>query len=70
MGASLLQAGMGGGTGRGAAPVVADIARQQGAFTLGIALVPQQQAGTSVRSNEVGVVFLQVSKLKHGLSML
>jgi cell division protein FtsZ len=33
-------AGMGGGTGRGAGPVVADIARRQGAFTVAIAATP------------------------------
>lgn len=38
-----LQAGMGGGTGIGAAPVVADLARQQGAVTICMALLPQQQ---------------------------
>ena len=35
-----LQAGMGGGTGCGAAGVVSDLARQQGAATLSMALVP------------------------------
>lgn len=44
--ALLLQAGLGGGTGRGAGPVVADIARQQGAFTVAVALVPEQQHGS------------------------
>jgi cell division GTPase FtsZ len=34
---------MGGGTGRGAAPVVANVARQQGACTISIAMVPEQQ---------------------------
>jgi hypothetical protein len=33
---------MGGGTGRGAAPVVADVARQQGTCTISIAMVPEQ----------------------------
>lgn len=37
------QAGMGGGTGRGAAPVVAGIARRQGTFTVGIALSATHQ---------------------------
>jgi cell division protein FtsZ len=33
-------AGMGGGTGTGAAPIVAEIARQQGALTIGVVTKP------------------------------
>lgn len=36
-----LQAGMAGGTGGGGAAVVADIARQLGAFTVAIAMLPE-----------------------------
>jgi cell division protein FtsZ len=38
-------AGMGGGTGTGAAPVIADIAREQGALTVGVVTKPFQFEG-------------------------
>lgn len=49
-------AGMGGGTGSGAAPIVADIAREAGALTVGVVTKPfgfegrkrMQQAGTAI----------------------
>jgi len=44
-------AGMGGGTGTGAAPVIADIARNQGALTVGIVTKPFQFEG-SVRMQQ------------------
>jgi hypothetical protein len=39
---SMLQAGVSGGTGSGAAPVVAELARQQGALTIAMAMLPDQ----------------------------
>ena len=39
-------AGMGGGTGTGAAPVIAEIAREQGALTVGIVTKPFLFEGT------------------------
>lgn len=48
----LLQAGMGGGVGSAVAPVVADIARRQGALTVAVAgmprTLPARQAATAV----------------------
>lgn len=38
-----LQAGVAGGTGSGAAPVVAELARQQGALTIAMAMLPEHQ---------------------------
>ena len=35
-----ITAGMGGGTGTGAAPVIAEIARDQGALTIGVVTKP------------------------------
>ena len=40
-------AGMGGGTGTGAAPVVAEIAKQQGALTIGVVTKPFRFEGLS-----------------------
>lgn len=40
-------AGLGGGTGGGAAPVVASLAREQGAFVAGIAILPFDFEGTN-----------------------
>lgn len=37
---SCVQAGMGGGTGSGAAPIVAQIAREMGILTVGIVTTP------------------------------
>jgi cell division protein FtsZ len=53
-------AGEGGGTGSGAAPVVARIARELGALTVGIVTMPFRFEGTKRRSQaEAGVEFLR-----------
>lgn len=51
-----ITAGMGGGTGTGAAPVVAEIAKQSGALTVAVVTKPFGFEGTQRRSNaEIGV---------------
>ena len=51
---------MGGGTGTGAAPVVADIARRQGALTVGVVTLPFSFEGPSRRKvAEQGIVSLR-----------
>lgn len=51
-----LTAGMGGGTGTGAAPIVAEAARNAGALTIGIVSMPFKWEGTrKQRTAEVGV---------------
>ncbi|MBU2500566.1 cell division protein FtsZ, partial [bacterium] len=53
-------AGMGGGTGTGAAPVIAEIARQQGALTVGIVTRPFDFEGrVRIRQAEEGVARLR-----------
>ena len=42
-----ITAGMGGGTGTGAAPIVADLARQKGILTVGVVTKPFQFEGTT-----------------------
>ncbi len=42
-------AGMGGGTGTGSAPVIAKIARELGALTVGVVTKPFQFEGASAR---------------------
>ena len=46
-------AGMGGGTGTGAAPVVAEISQELGALTVGIVTKPFSFEGKIVRQEEV-----------------
>ena len=51
-----ITAGMGGGTGTGAAPVVADIAKQSGALTVGVVTKPFSFEGGQRKNNaEIGV---------------
>ena len=53
-------AGMGGGTGTGAAPVIAEIARQQGALTIGVVTKPFRFEGLKrQKSAEEGINSLQ-----------
>ncbi|GAC1577449.1 MAG: cell division protein FtsZ [Candidatus Dormibacteria bacterium] len=53
-------AGMGGGTGTGAAPVVAEIARQAGALTIGVVTKPFRFEGAHrMRNAELGIETLQ-----------
>ncbi|GAB4387568.1 MAG: hypothetical protein Kow0025_01880 [Thermodesulfovibrionales bacterium] len=55
-----ITAGMGGGTGTGAAPVVAEVAREQGALTVAIVTKPFFYEGGRRRANaELGVEELQ-----------
>ena len=55
-------AGMGGGTGTGAAPVVADIAREAGALTVGIVTKPFKMEGAPrLRNAETGIAQLKES---------
>jgi cell division protein FtsZ len=42
-------AGMGGGTGTGAAPVIADLARQAGALTVGVVTKPFSEGKRRLR---------------------
>ena len=55
-----ITAGMGGGTGTGAAPVVAELAKEQGALTVGIVTEPFQFEGRHRMSNaRVGISEMQ-----------
>lgn len=55
-------AGMGGGTGTGAAPVVAEIAREAGALTVGIVTKPFKMEGVPrLRNAEMGIAQLKDS---------
>jgi cell division protein FtsZ len=55
-------AGMGGGTGTGAAPVIAEIARKQGALTIGVVSLPFLFEGNQrVNTAERGIARLQAS---------
>ena len=55
-------AGMGGGTGTGAAPVVAEIAREVGALTVGIVTKPFKMEGVPrLRNAEMGIAQLKDS---------
>lgn len=55
-----ITAGMGGGTGTGAAPVIAQLARQQGMLTVGVVTKPFQFEGTHrMRIAERGIEELQ-----------
>ena len=47
----IIAAGMGGGTGTGAAPIVADVAKSMGALTVGIVTTPFAFEGTARRMN-------------------
>ncbi|MGD1054133.1 MAG: cell division protein FtsZ, partial [Candidatus Dormibacteria bacterium] len=53
-------AGMGGGTGTGAAPIVAEIARESGALTIGVVTKPFRFEGLRrQRIAEEGITYLQ-----------
>ncbi len=55
-----ITAGMGGGTGTGAAPVIAQIAKDQGILTVGVVTKPFQFEGTQrMRTAEAGIEELQ-----------
>src|SRR5690606_15392803 len=55
-----IAAGMGGGTGTGAAPVIAEIAREKGILTVGVVTKPFQFEGTRrMRAAEAGIAELQ-----------
>jgi len=55
-----IAAGMGGGTGTGAAPVIAEIARDKGILTVGVVTKPFQFEGTRrMRAAEAGIAELQ-----------
>ena len=55
-----ITAGMGGGTGTGAAPIVAEIARESGALTIGVVTKPFRFEGLRrQRIAEEGIAFLQ-----------
>ena len=54
-----ITAGMGGGTGTGAAPIVADLAREQGILTVGIVTKPFKFEGANrMRQAEAGIAAL------------
>jgi len=55
-----IAAGMGGGTGTGAAPVIAEVARRKGVLTVGVVTKPFQFEGTRrMRAAEAGIEELQ-----------
>ena len=55
-----ITAGMGGGTGTGAAPIVADLARQKGILTVGVVTKPFQFEGnTRMKQADEGISALQ-----------
>ncbi len=55
-----IAAGMGGGTGTGAAPVIAELARRKGVLTVGVVTKPFLFEGTRrMRAAEAGIVELQ-----------
>ncbi|MDC9701493.1 MAG: cell division protein FtsZ [Alphaproteobacteria bacterium] len=55
-----ITAGMGGGTGTGAAPVIASVAREQGILTVGVVTKPFQFEGQRrLRTAEAGIVEMQ-----------
>ena len=54
-----ITAGMGGGTGTGAAPIVADLAREQGILTVGVVTTPFKFEGANrMRQAEFGIAAL------------
>ena len=54
-----ITAGMGGGTGTGAAPIVADLAREQGVLTVGVVTKPFKFEGANrMRQAEAGIAAL------------
>lgn len=52
-------AGMGGGTGTGAAPIVAEIAKQQGSIVIGVVTMPFKMEGNRMEKAEVGLANLR-----------
>ena len=56
-----IASGMGGGTGTGAAPIIADIARRQGALTVGVVTLPFSFEGS--RRREVALQGLRQQKI-------
>ena len=54
-----ITAGMGGGTGTGAAPVVAEVARELGILTVAVVTKPFSFEGKRIKAAEMGVVELQ-----------
>ena len=55
-----ITAGMGGGTGTGAAPIIAEIARESGALTIGVVTKPFRFEGLRrQKSAEEGIANLQ-----------
>ena len=55
-----ITAGMGGGTGTGAAPIVAELAREKGILTVGVVTKPFQFEGTTrMKQAEEGILALQ-----------
>ncbi len=54
-----LIAGMGGGTGTGAAPIIADIAKQQGAIVIGVVTMPFKIEGARLLKAEQGLANLR-----------
>ena len=54
-----ITAGMGGGTGTGAAPIVAEIAREMGVLTVGVVTKPFMFEGKRSKIAEAGIAELQ-----------
>jgi cell division protein FtsZ len=56
---AFITAGMGGGTGTGAAPVVAEVAREMGILTVAVVTKPFAWEGKRIKVAEAGIVALQ-----------
>jgi cell division protein FtsZ len=54
-----ITAGMGGGTGTGAAPIVAEVARELGVLTVAVVTKPFGFEGKRLKVAEVGIAELQ-----------
>ncbi len=52
-------AGMGGGTGTGAAPIAAEVAKQQGAIVIGVVTMPFRIEGARIHKAEEGLINLR-----------
>lgn len=57
-----ITAGMGGGTGSGAAPVVAQLSKEAGYLTVGVVTYPFSFEGRK-RSLQAGAIFFTVSEI-------
>jgi len=54
-----ITAGLGGGTGTGAAPIIAEIAKSMGAIVIGVVTMPFKMEGTRIQKAEEGLMDLR-----------